>query len=140
MSYRLGVDVGGTFTDLILVNEQTGDVHSAKVPSTPHDSSIGVLNGIARVCQNAGIDPHYGSIEKATMQTWDEILAVNLTGVFRCCRDLGGLMLQKGRGSIINVSSIAGHIGLKRQVPYCASKGGVEQLTKALAHDWAEHL
>ena len=58
MSYRLGVDVGGTFTDLILVNEQTGDVHSAKVPSTPHDSSIGVLNGIARVCQNAGIDPH----------------------------------------------------------------------------------
>ena len=47
-------------------------------------------------------------------------------------------MLPKGRGSIINVSSIAGHIGLRRQVPYCASKGGVEQLTKALAHDWAE--
>jgi N-methylhydantoinase A len=58
MSYRLGVDVGGTFTDLILVNEQTGDFYSAKVPSTPHDSSIGVLNGIARVCQNAGIDPN----------------------------------------------------------------------------------
>ncbi|MCC7258559.1 MAG: hydantoinase/oxoprolinase family protein [Gammaproteobacteria bacterium] len=58
MSYRLGVDVGGTFTDLILVNEQTGDFHSAKVPSTPHDSSIGVLNGIGRVCQIAGIDPN----------------------------------------------------------------------------------
>jgi N-methylhydantoinase A len=58
MSYRLGVDVGGTFTDLILVNEQTGDFHSAKVPSTPHDSSIGVLNGIARVCRTAGIDPN----------------------------------------------------------------------------------
>jgi N-methylhydantoinase A len=58
MSYRLGVDVGGTFTDLILVNEQTGDFFSAKVPSTPHDSSIGVLNGIERVCQNAGIDPN----------------------------------------------------------------------------------
>lgn len=57
MSYRLGVDVGGTFTDLILVNEQTGDFFSAKVPSTPHDSSIGVLNGIERVCQIAGIDP-----------------------------------------------------------------------------------
>ncbi len=96
------------------------------------------LGGIDVLVNNAGIDPHYGSIERTTMQTWDEILAVNLTGVFRCCRDLGGLMLQKGRGSIINVSSIAGHIGLKRQVPYCASKGGVEQLTKALAHDWAE--
>ena len=96
------------------------------------------LGGLDVLVNNAGIDPHYGSIEKTTMQTWDGILAVNLTGVFRCCRDLGGLMLQKGRGSIVNVSSIAGHIGLKRQVPYCASKGGVEQLTKALAHDWAE--
>ena len=57
MSYRLGVDVGGTFTDLILVNEQTGDFFSAKVPSTPHDSSIGVLNGINRVCKAAKIDP-----------------------------------------------------------------------------------
>jgi N-methylhydantoinase A len=57
MSYRLGVDVGGTFTDLILVNEDTGDFFSAKVPSTPHDSSIGVLNGIGRVCQSAGINP-----------------------------------------------------------------------------------
>jgi len=49
MSYRLGVDVGGTFTDLLLINEQTGDTHTAKVPSTPEDSSIGVLNGIARI-------------------------------------------------------------------------------------------
>ena len=50
MSYRLGVDVGGTFTDLLLVNESTGGIWSAKVPSTPTDQSIGVLNGIARVC------------------------------------------------------------------------------------------
>ncbi len=57
MSYRLGVDVGGTFTDLLLVNEKSGDVFTAKVPSTPHDSSIGVLNGIEKVCANAGIDP-----------------------------------------------------------------------------------
>ncbi|NIP17180.1 MAG: hydantoinase/oxoprolinase family protein [Xanthomonadales bacterium] len=57
MSYRLGVDVGGTFTDLLLVDESSGDVFTAKVPSTPDDSSIGVLNGIERVCANAGIDP-----------------------------------------------------------------------------------
>jgi len=57
MTYRLGVDVGGTFTDLILVNESIGDIHTAKVPSTPSDSSIGVMNGISRVCGNAGIDP-----------------------------------------------------------------------------------
>lgn len=57
MSYRLGVDVGGTFTDLLLVHEKSGKTWSAKVPSTPADQSIGVLNGIARVCDNAGIDP-----------------------------------------------------------------------------------
>lgn len=57
MPYRLGVDVGGTFTDLLLVNESSGEVHTAKVPSTPADSSIGVMNGVARICDSAGIDP-----------------------------------------------------------------------------------
>jgi N-methylhydantoinase A len=57
MSYRLGVDVGGTFTDLLLVNEKSGQIWTAKVPSTPADQSIGVLNGIARVCERAGIGP-----------------------------------------------------------------------------------
>ena len=57
MPYRLGVDVGGTFTDLILVDEKSGSIHTAKVPSTPADSSIGVMNGVAKVCDNAGVDP-----------------------------------------------------------------------------------
>ena len=57
MSYRLGVDVGGTFTDLLLISEESGETFTAKVPSTPKDSSIGVLNGIARICQESGIDP-----------------------------------------------------------------------------------
>lgn len=57
MSYRLGVDVGGTFTDLLLINEQSGQMFTAKVPSTPHDSSVGVLNGIARICEESGVDP-----------------------------------------------------------------------------------
>ncbi|MEH6582355.1 MAG: hydantoinase/oxoprolinase family protein [Halioglobus sp.] len=57
MSYRLGVDVGGTFTDLLLINEESGETHTAKVPSTPEDSSLGVLNGIARICDESGIDP-----------------------------------------------------------------------------------
>ncbi|MBT4205095.1 MAG: hydantoinase/oxoprolinase family protein, partial [Proteobacteria bacterium] len=55
-SYRLGVDVGGTFTDVLLLNEQNGEMSTAKVPSTPHDSSIGVLNGIARVCEESRVD------------------------------------------------------------------------------------
>ena len=50
MSYRLGVDVGGTFTDLLLINEASGETYTAKIPSTPEDSSIGVLNGIGSRC------------------------------------------------------------------------------------------
>ncbi|MGH8246276.1 MAG: hydantoinase/oxoprolinase family protein, partial [Gammaproteobacteria bacterium] len=57
MSFRLGVDVGGTFTDVLLVNELTGKTFSAKVLSTPADSSIGVLNGIRKVCTASGVDP-----------------------------------------------------------------------------------
>jgi N-methylhydantoinase A len=56
MTYRLGVDVGGTFTDLLLVDEEAGKTFTAKVPSTPEDSSIGVLNGIERVTGLAGVE------------------------------------------------------------------------------------
>jgi len=57
MSYRLGVDVGGTFTDFLLINESDGSTYTAKVPSTPEDSSIGVLNGVARICDQSGVNP-----------------------------------------------------------------------------------
>ena len=57
MSFRLGVDVGGTFTDLLLINEETGDTYTAKILSTPEDSSIGVLRGIERICNESGVDP-----------------------------------------------------------------------------------
>ncbi len=57
MTFRLGVDVGGTFTDLLLVDESSGHTYMAKVPSTPEDSSIGVLNGIDRICEESDIDP-----------------------------------------------------------------------------------
>ncbi|CAB1369548.1 5-oxoprolinase [Denitratisoma oestradiolicum] len=55
--YRLGVDVGGTFTDLLLIDERTGKTYSAKVPSTPGDQSQGILNGINRLCEQNDIDP-----------------------------------------------------------------------------------
>lgn len=57
MTFRLGVDVGGTFTDLLLINDDTGETFTAKVPSTPQDSSQGVLNGIDKICKTSGVDP-----------------------------------------------------------------------------------
>ncbi len=56
MAYRLGVDVGGTFTDLFLVSDEAGSAqHRVKTPSTPSDPSEGVLNGVVRICDEAGI-------------------------------------------------------------------------------------
>lgn len=57
MSYRLGIDVGGTFTDLLLFNDATGQLQLAKTPSTPADQSIGVLNGIQKIADLAGLQP-----------------------------------------------------------------------------------
>ena len=56
MSYRLGVDVGGTFTDVLLVEEGSGSTWRAKTASTPADQAVGVLNGIGQVCAAAGIE------------------------------------------------------------------------------------
>ena len=55
MTYRLGVDVGGTFTDVLLMEEDSGETWRAKTASTPADQSVGVLHGIAQVCEEAGI-------------------------------------------------------------------------------------
>jgi N-methylhydantoinase A len=56
MAYRLGVDVGGTFTDLLLFNEATGAFWRHKTPSTPHDSSEGIMIGVDAICAEAGVD------------------------------------------------------------------------------------
>jgi len=57
MPHRLGVDVGGTFTDLLLVDDDTGAMHRVKTPSTPADPAEGVLNGVRRICDESGISP-----------------------------------------------------------------------------------
>ncbi len=68
---------------------------------------------------------------------WERILAVNLTGTFRLCQTFGRAMLAQGGGSIINFASIGGLVALPNSVAYCASKGGVVQLTRVLAVEWA---
>jgi N-methylhydantoinase A len=57
MAYRLGVDVGGTFTDLFLVDDGDHRQWRVKTPSTPQDPAEGVLTGVRRICTAAGIDP-----------------------------------------------------------------------------------
>ena len=67
---------------------------------------------------------------------WDATLAVNLTGTYRMCREVGARMLERGRGKIINLASQAATVALPDHVAYCASKFGVVGLTRVLALEW----
>ncbi len=71
-------------------------------------------------------------------ETFDRLLTVNLKGTFLMCRAVGGRMAEAGGGSIVNIASIAGLVGYPGSVGYQASKGGVVQLTRTLAVEWAE--
>ncbi|MEJ2170577.1 MAG: SDR family oxidoreductase [Desulfobacterales bacterium] len=69
---------------------------------------------------------------------WRQIIDVNLNGTFLCCQAIGRRMLEQGDGSIILFSSIAGQVGLRNSPAYAASKGGVDQITRTFAIQWAE--
>ena len=87
---------------------------------------------------NAGLGTNHDAVD-ATEEEWDELLAVNLKGLFFCCQAAGRHMLARGYGRIVNMSSQAGTVGLRRHAAYCATKGGVDQLTKVLALEWGPH-
>ncbi|MDD4169127.1 MAG: 3-oxoacyl-ACP reductase FabG [Desulfotomaculaceae bacterium] len=83
---------------------------------------------------NAGVSKQ-SLFSDITAREWDEILAVNLTGVFNCCQSVLPVMLKNKCGKIINVSSIWGMVGASCEVHYSAAKAGVIGLTKALAKE-----
>jgi NAD(P)-dependent dehydrogenase (short-subunit alcohol dehydrogenase family) len=85
----------------------------------------------------AGISQH-DPAELTPLETWNRVLDINLRGTFLCCQAAARVMLQNGGGVILNFSSIAGVVGMGRGAnAYCASKGGVNALTKQLALEWA---
>lgn len=85
----------------------------------------------------AGVSQH-DPAELTPLETWDRVIDINLRGTFLCCQAAARIMLEKGKGSIINFSSIAGAVGIGRGANvYCASKGGVNTLTRQLALEWA---
>ena len=123
-----GLNVGYQIADV----GKEADILSLRDAVMAQDGRIDVL------VNNAGINPIYRSIERTSLAEWQNILDTNLTGVFLCCKYLGAVMAEQRSGSIISISSVAGHIGLARSAPYNATKGGVELLTKSLAIDWAQ--
>ena len=117
---------------------QTADVAREADVLALRDTVLARHGRIDVLVNNAGINPIFRGIERTSLEDWQSIIDINLTGTFLCCKYIGGVMAEQGGGSIINISSVGGHVGLLRSVPYCASKGGVEMLTRALALDWAK--
>jgi 2-deoxy-D-gluconate 3-dehydrogenase len=87
---------------------------------------------------NAGINIPQWAID-VTEDAWDRVMATNLKGLFFCAQAVGKVMIRQKKGKIINVSSQAGSVGLLQRAAYCSSKGGVNQLTRVLAIEWAKY-
>lgn len=127
----------------IEAREQRGLAVAADVGRTPDIEMITerVLDAFGHIdvlVNSAGISPVYTGALKITEADWRRVLDVNLTGTFLMARAVGQLMVRAGQGSIINLVSIGARVGLPRLAAYCASKAGVEAMTRVLALEWAE--
>lgn len=85
---------------------------------------------------NAGIG-HVGSIEETDLENWSRLFRVNVDGVFLVSKYALPLLLASDRGSIVNIGSVAGLVGIKRRFGYCATKGAVVSITRQMAVEYA---
>ena len=89
---------------------------------------------------NAGV-AGWVAAEEMSLEEWNRVIGINLTGVFLCCKLVGQEMIKRKKGSIINISSVSGFIVNypQKQCHYNSAKAGVNLLTKCLAVEWAPH-
>jgi 2-deoxy-D-gluconate 3-dehydrogenase len=114
----------------------TGDLSRAETPVRLVRETVDGLGRVDILVNNAGTIRRAPSAE-TTDEDWMAVLDVNLTAAFRLCREAGRLMLAQGGGKIINIASLLSFQGGVTVPAYAAAKGGLAQLTKALANEWA---
>ena len=118
-------------------------IHQMDVTKMPEihamvEESVKTFGHIDVLVNNAGLNiPQWA--EDVTEEAWDKIFDINLKGTFFCAQAVGKVMIRQKKGKIINISSQSGSVGLIMRSAYCASKGGLNLLTKVLALEWAKH-
>jgi 2-deoxy-D-gluconate 3-dehydrogenase len=113
-----------------------GDVREAATAEALVEGTVRELGAIDILVNNAGTIRRSPAVDFSD-DDWAAVLDVNLTAVFRLCRAAGKRMVPRGRGKIVNIASLLAFQGGITVPAYAASKGGVAQLTKALANEWA---
>ena len=117
----------------------SGDIADAAVCARLVESAIAEFGSIDILVNNAGLIRRAPATE-SSMEDWNEVIAVNLTSVFRLSQLVARQMIDRRQGGkIVNIASLLSFQGGIFVPAYAAAKGGVAQLTKALANEWAQH-
>lgn len=101
------------------------------------DETVKEFGGLDYAVNNAGIEGRSADTADCSEDNWDRVIAINLKGVWNCMRHEIPRMLERGCGAIVNMASVAGLVGFTGLPAYCASKGGVIQLTRTAALEYA---
>jgi len=133
------------------LNDQAAEFASQELPATPLACDLGVREQLAALIEdilaggpvdilvnNAGVTFTHELAEYPD-DAWDRTFDVNVRAPFQLARRLSPIMIESGRGSIINITSIAAEVGMPNNPAYAAAKGALKQLTRALAADLGEY-
>lgn len=114
------------------------DVTNSEDISTLISKTLEEFQSIDVLVNNAGIASKRIAIEEYPLDNWQQMMDINLTGIFMLSQQVGKVMLEQGAGSIVNISSGASYRALPGNLAYCVSKSGVNMLTKGFGSEWAD--
>jgi NAD(P)-dependent dehydrogenase (short-subunit alcohol dehydrogenase family) len=117
----------------------TGSVTDETHVRSAVDQAVRTFGKLNVLVNNAAIGAFGKVLHEVDDATWNDVLDINLTGVFRVTRATVPQMLKAGGGSIVNVSSVGGLVGFWGSSPYGTTKGGLEIFTRCVAMDYAQH-
>jgi 3-oxoacyl-[acyl-carrier protein] reductase len=125
-------------TDVGDVIGVVADVSNADDVAHMAETAKASLGGVDVLVNNAGVGGTGRTILETDLDEWNRMIGVNLTGTFLCCQAIVPHMIERQRGSIVNLTSITGLTGAAGSVPYGAAKAGIIGLTRSLAREVAQ--